>query len=435
MKIGLKGMHAVLLLSLFCSVMIAQAQDSRAVQDVKAFVSKFEEGDTLFNQKKYAEAATALAAGHELYQRAQRRDAEVGRTDMTIKVGSFPAVRYFGYGFGSNASLTETPSGVIEASAAGLHSALISMWQDAAILSGADKFPAAGALDDPDMWDMSEENLARVLGDVYRPVSSFELPVPDEEWRDVVYASRRAKLMAEFALEKYPAWKTDKPYMSLQTGGEMLADIQKKLAEAEPEYAKIAADFKNAAPKGAGEWLGYKIEDIDKAIAGANENGWVDWDLARDLFITKDYLAGIRKAVAPMYAEEGKTVPSDALKPLEDKIATLKSTMEKNASRWKFPSGKHNATIEAKAAAAVKAKIPGATVLKTTLDSGEWIITKNDLDIPKYRSMGVLVLTKIPGQTKPWLVFTYLRQSYAGGGTYNPGGTVQDPSDIRIQAN
>jgi len=122
------------------------------------------------------------------------------------------------------------------------------------------------------------------------------------------------------------------------------------------------------------------------------------------------------------------------LKPLEDKIATLKSTMEKNASRWKFPAGRHNASFEAKAAAAVKSKVSGAAVLKTVLDSGEWIITKNDLDIPKYRSMGVLVLTKIPGQAKPWLVFTYVRQSYAGGGTYNSGGTAQDPSDVRIQA-
>jgi hypothetical protein len=430
MRTGSKWMHAVALLLLVCSVVVAQAQDSRAVQDAKAFFAKFEEGDSFFNQKKYAEAATALAASQELYQRAVRRDPEVGRTDMNLNPGTFPALRYYGYGFGSNASLTEMPSGAIQASAAGLHSAMVYMWQDSAILSGAAKFPAAGVFDDPEMWDMSEENLGRVLGDVYRPVSGFELPVPDNEWRDVVYASRRAQLMVEYAQQNHSDWKPETPY------SEMLADIHKKLTEAEPEYAKIAADFKNAAPSRVTDWLGYKIEDIEKATAGANNNGWVEWNLARDLFITNDYLAGIRKAVAPMYAEESKSMPPDALKPLEDKIAALKSTMEKNASKWKFPAeGHHNANFEAKAVALVKSKISGATVLKTVLDSGEWIITKNDLDIPKYRSMGILVLTKIPGQTKPWLVFTYLRQSYSGGGTYNSGGTVQDPSDVRIQAN
>jgi len=68
------------------------------------------------------------------------------------------------------------------------------------------------------------------------------------------------------------------------------------------------------------------------------------------------------------------------------------------------------------------------------LDRSDWIITKNDLDIPRYRSMGVLVLAKIPGQSHPWLIFGYLRQTYAGGGTYNSGGTFQEPSDIRMQS-
>jgi hypothetical protein len=39
------------------SALIVRAQDSRANQELNAFVKKVEEGDTLFNQKKYAEAA------------------------------------------------------------------------------------------------------------------------------------------------------------------------------------------------------------------------------------------------------------------------------------------------------------------------------------------------------------------------------------------
>jgi hypothetical protein len=441
MESGFKRILPAVLVFFICSVNFALAQNPRAVEDIKAFQKKAEEGDSLFNQKKYSEAATALAAAHDLYQRAERRDPEIGRVDISLKPGTFPATRYYGYGFGPNASLSFTPNGAIEGSAAGLHSAMTLMWMDAAVLSGADKIPLAGALNDPPMVDMSEDQLNSIVGTLYGPVSTFKLPVPDDEWQDVVLWSRRAKLIVEYALQKYPAWKSGTREWSndnnkLQhTGDEALADIRAKLAEAEPEYAKLMSDFKNAAPKRVADWLGYKIEDIDKAIAGVKQNGWVDWPLARDLFITRDYMAGIRKAVAPMYAEEGKTMPADALKPLEDKVAELKSQMTSNASRWKFPAGKKNAALEAKVAAAVKSKIPGATVLKTALDTGEWIITKNDLDLPKYRSMGVLVLAKVPGQAQPWLFFGYVRQTYAGGGTYNSGGTVGDPSSVRIQLN
>ena len=106
-----------------------------------------------------------------------------------------------------------------------------------------------------------------------------------------------------------------------------------------------------------------------------------------------------------------------------------------NAGKWKFPTGKpRNAAIEAKAAAAVKSRFPGASILKTGLDSGEWSITKNYLGIPSYRSMAVLVLAKVPGQSYNCLVFHYLRQNYSGGGTYSAGGTVGEPYDIRFQA-
>ena len=441
MKFGLKRLMFVVVFSVLGNAMLAGAQESRAVQDVKAFYAKFKEADGLFNNKSYGPAATALAAAHDLYQRAERRDAEVGRTDLSAKVGEFPALRYYGYGFGTNASLSETPNGEIKGSAAGFHSAMNDMWMDAAILSGADKFPRSGAFNDPPIVEMSESELNSVMSMLYGPVSTLKLPVPDDEWRNVVHWSRRALLMVDYALQKYPEWKTGTRSWSnnnskLQhTGDEALADIKAKLAEAEPEYAKIASDFKNAAPKRAGEWLGYKIEDIDKAIAGVKKNGWVPWQLARDLFVTKDYLSGIKKAVAPMYAEEGKTMPADALKPLEDKIANLKSLMASSASRWKFSAGQKNAAFESKAGAAIKSSVPGATILKSRLDSGTWVITKNDLGIPTYRSMGVLVLAKVPGQSQPWLFFGYIRQDYAGGGTYSSTGTYSGTYDIRVQSN
>jgi hypothetical protein len=443
MKSSLKRFSAVVLLFAVCNALMALAQDynPKAIEDFKAFVAKSEEGDKLFNQKQYAEAATTLAAAHELYERGNRRQPDAARMDISIKPGQFPALRYYGYGFGSNPSLSETPAGAITGSVAGLQSAMGDMWQDAAILGGMDKFPRAAFSDAP-LVEVSEEELNSLAETLYGPVSRLKLPVPDREWRDVVLWSRRAQLVIEYILQKYPQWKTGTRQWgsfggSFQhTGNEFLADIKAKLAEAEPEYAKIVSDAKNAAPKGAKDWIGYKIEDIDKAIASVKKAGWVEWTLARDLYITKDYVSDIRKSVAKMYANDGKEMPADALKPLEDKVAALKSAMNEGATKWKFPTGKpHNATIEAKAAASVKSRFPGATILKTGMDGSEWIITKNDLGIPRYRSLGVLVLAKIPGQSSPWLVFGYFRQTYTGGGTYSSGGTFEAPSDIRFEAN
>jgi hypothetical protein len=439
----MRRLGLAVLVVVFAGCVAASAQDGynpRAVEDIKAFMAKSEEGDSLFHQKKYAEAAAALAAGHESFLRAQRREPEIGRYDLSLKPGQFPALRHYGYGFGPIASLSETPAGEIKGSAGGFHAALGQMWQEASILSGADQVPNTFFNDAP-LSEMTEGRLNSLMSELYGPVSTFKLPVPDNEWRNVVYWSRRALLIMEYALQKYPEWKTGTKGWSrnnnkLQhTGDEALADVKALLAEAEPEYAKVVSDAKNAAPKGVKDWVGYKLEDLDKAIAGAKKDGWVSWNLARGIFIAKDYVSAIRKSVSKMYADDGKQMPADALKDLEDRIATLKSVMESGASKWRFPSGGgKNAAIEAKASASVKSRIPGATVLRTALESGQWVITKNELGIPSYRSMGVLVLTKVPGQKHPWLVFGYLRQNYSGGGTYVAGGTFNSPNDIRMQA-
>ena len=59
MESGVKRYLTVALVLVLGSVLTAVAQDNinpRAVEDIKAFFKKVEEGDTLFNQKKYAEA-------------------------------------------------------------------------------------------------------------------------------------------------------------------------------------------------------------------------------------------------------------------------------------------------------------------------------------------------------------------------------------------
>jgi hypothetical protein len=292
--------------------------------------------------------------------------------------------------------------------------------------------PLAGTFNDPPMVELSEEQLDSHVETLYRHVKSLELPVPDDEWRNVVLWSRRAQLVLEHALQKYPAWKNDQNH----TGDAALADIKAKLAEGEPEYARVTADFKKAEPAGFAAAVAEEVATLNKAIAGVKHNGWVDWVMARDLYITKDYFAARRPGLIALYTKEGKTMPADRLKPIDDKIAELKKTIDQNAPRWRFPTGKpHSAAIEQRAKNAVKAKYPGSTILKTALEGTDWWIAKTDLGLPRYRAMNVLVLVKIPGQRWPWLIIGSYAQNYAGAGTYDSGGSFAPPyDDVRIQA-
>lgn len=422
----------------------ARAQDAvnpRAKEEIKSFVQKAEEGDALFQAKKYPEAAAALAAAHDFYQRSERRDENASRSRVTLKPGTFPALRRYGYGMGSNASLDENPTGAIEGTAAGFHAAVLQMWMDASILGNLEKGPLAGAFDDPPLVEWDEERLESVITSLYGPVSLLKLPVPDDEWKNVVHWSRRAQLIVEHGLRKYPAWKTSKHHWSSNnnnlepTGDEVLKDLTAKLAEGEPEYEKVVAEFRNAEPSDVARVLKDDLDTLNGALASVKQNGWLDWVLARDLYLSKDYLAERRKRLVPLYTAEGKTLPADKLKPIEEKVAELQSAIEQNASRWKFPAAKpHDPALEARARDGVKAKFPGATILKTALDGTDWTIVKNDIGLPRYRTRGVLVLVQIPGQKWPWLIFGSLDQSYAGGGTYNPGGTFAPPySQVRLQ--
>jgi hypothetical protein len=270
------------------------------------------------------------------------------------------------------------------------------MWADAAILAGLDKGPRAGALDDPPIVDLDDEEIERVVGFAFSAISHYKLPVRDDEWRELVLMARRANLLVEYALQKHPEWKTSQHGWgsvngNLQpTGAEVIADIKAKLAEAEPEYRKVVADYQKAEPRGFAQAMSFAAEKLDMALASVKKNGWIDWILARDLYISKDFVAGHRKSLAGLYAAEGKTMPPEKLKPLEDKIAELNSIAEANAPRWKFPADRpHNSAIEARAKAWILARFPGSTVLRTALDGPDWSIVKNDLGLPRYRTRGV----------------------------------------------
>ena len=418
---------------LMCAVMLqitsmALAQDlkgisPRAQEDVKAFMKKVQEGDALFNQKKYAEAAAALAAAHELFQRADRRDPQASGAWLDLSLKPYPAMRYYGYDSKIVGSLEADMKDMHHTTLSSLHGGALEMWEDASILSGAAQVPNVFFSEVP-LVDFTEEAMDREVEKHYDTVRRFELPVPDNQWHEVVKKSRQAKLIVDYALEKYPEWKTNtRNWVGQPTGESILAVIDKTLAEAEPEYKKLTSDFKTAEPAGFAETMNRYGAALNKAIAGVKRNGWMDWGLARDIFLTKDHLSTIRKGLIASYAQEGKTMPADKMKPLENKVAELKSAIDKTAPRWSFPPNKpHNAAIENQVKSAIKGRFNGVVILKTALDGTNWTIQKNEFGLPRYRERDVLALVKIPGQKWPWLISGSYHQDYAGGGTFNSGG-------------
>ena len=88
---------------------------------------------------------------------------------------------------------------VVHTTASSLHNASNDMWQDASILSGAARVPNVAFKDAP-LAEYTEEMLDREVESLYSKVNNFKLPVPDDEWYEVVKQSRHERRCLFFLL-------------------------------------------------------------------------------------------------------------------------------------------------------------------------------------------------------------------------------------------
>lgn len=405
------------------STLMVPAQDanSRAKEELNAFVKKVEEGDTLFNQKKYAEAAAALAAAHALYQRANRRDENIGGSWLTIAPQTFPALRFFGYLKGPEGSLKGEMADTIKETAAVLHNAAIVMWRDASILSNADKGPLSTAFSDPPIDELTEERLLSVAEELYREIRRVELPVPDREWRDVVVAGRHAQLIMEHLLQKYPAWRNKQiNWIGQPTGNEVLADIRKKLAEAEPEYkALVAAPVVRDCSSDAVTRV--HLDDLGKTRTEAEEfrPGLRDYYVSTLSDRKNVYLEA---ALSPSERKNwlGKS-PEDFVNCLNPALDGLAAIARKTLPDYKGPQGYTFGTpAEKNALLSAINDIRQAKVLKVGIKQANWLIDKNSLGIPTARYKHGVIWAQYPNRDDGFcrIFWVNIKQDYAGGGTY-----------------
>ena len=404
------------------STLMVRAQDNaRAKEELNAFVKKVEEGDTLFNQKKYAEAASTLAAAHALYQRAGRRDSSAGYTRVTIEPQTFPAMRFYGYIKGPEGSLKGEMADAITETVAVLHNAALEMWRDASILSNAATGPLSTAFSDPPMEELTEERLLSIAEELYREIRRVELPVPDREWRDVVVAGRHAHLIMEHLLQKYPAWRSKQiNWIGQPTGNEVLADIKKKLAEAEPEYKALVATpvVKDCSSDPV---TNVHLADLEKTRKEAEEfrPGLRDYYVSTLSDRKNRYLEA---ALSPSERKEwlGGS-PEDFVKCLNPALDGLAAAARKTLPGYTGPAGYTLGTpAEKKALLSAIDDIAQAKVLKVGIKEANWLIDKNSLGIPTARYKHGVIWAQYPNRDDGFcrIFWVNIKQDYAGGGTY-----------------
>jgi hypothetical protein len=405
------------------STLMVRAQDanSRAKEELNAFVKKAEEGDTLFQQKKYADAAAALAAGHALYQRANRRDENIGGSWLTIAPQTFPAMRFYGYLKGPEGSLKGEMADPIKETVAVLHNATIEMWRDASILSNAATGPLATAFSDPPLEDLTEERLLSLAEELYREIRRVELPVPDREWRDVVVAGRHAQLIIEHFLQKYPAWRRNQiNWIGQPTGNEVLADIKKKLAEAEPEYKALVATpvVKDCNSDAV---INVHLTDLEKTRKEAEEfrPGLRDYYVSTLSDRKNLYLEA---ALSPSRRKEWLGGwPEDFVNCLNPALDGLAAVARKTLPGYTGPAGYALGTpAEKNAIRGAIDDIAQAKVLKVGIKEANWLIEKNDLGIPTARYKHGVIWAQYPNRDDGFcrVLWVNIKQDYAGGGTY-----------------
>lgn len=425
-------------------VALGQAQEinARAREDAQSGIAKAKEADKFFLDKKWSDATAAFAESNKLLKSAAKRDDKAGAIEVIINEASFPGAMTYGYADELANGGNILPGGTgIKLSVTDLRHMLGSMGADAGFLSGSRKFAwdedSEAAEISQDTWDIFYERASR-------NVMKIELPVRDDQWLSVLKTLKRSLLFLDAAGQLQPELlnKKDQDF-SLKAGDEsrtladVIAEAKDKLKEAEPEWQKVAQAAANAVPKDFETTLNLDLEALDEQLKKVSETGFLPGSFARDVYLTKDYLTQRRKMYQKFYDEAGKAMPADALKPLENKAAQIKSVIDKNAPRWSFPTDKpHDATIETRVKSLLKAQYPGATIVKIALATPGWTIHKDTAQMPTDRARALWVLMQFPGEK--WLrcaIVDYI-QDYAGGDTYESAGQLGfGLRDVRFQTN
>ena len=302
----------------------------------------------------------------------------------------------------------------IKVTAAVLHNAALVMWRDASILSNADKGPLPTAFSDPPMEELSEERLLSVADDLYSKIRRVELPVPDREWYEVVVAGRRAQLVMEHVLRKYPAWRSNQiNWIGQPTGNEVLADIKKKLAEAESEYQQLVA--RGGKDCNSDAVTRVHLGDLEKKQRRQGVRPVCEAITCRSSMTGESLFEA---ALSPSSGRNGWRVPEDFVKCLEPaspdgrrRPKNAAAIQAREVTRWEPRKEALLSAID---------DIAQAKVLKVGIEEANWLIDKNSFGLPTARYKHGVIWAQYPNRDDGFcrILLVNIKQDYAGGGTY-----------------
>ncbi len=167
---------------------------------------------------------------------------------------------------------------------------------------------------------------------------------------------------------------------------------------------------------------------LDQALR--NSDGTVDDGVQMLLYDRPSWEQKELKYAKKIYADAGATMPTDALKPLEEKIAELKAKIEREAPTrsWEVPQHKDPA-LEAMVGRSFPTKYPGGKLFRTGMTYATWksiddtslvsIGTDYKLyrtEIGKYRFKNGRMLVKLPNQPFCQSRMFSVEQTKSGGG-------------------
>ncbi len=366
------------------------------------------EADRFFGQKKYDEAAaiyeTSIAA---LKDREMRRSPGQSGYQFPIGGGELPnALKYGGKEYNQAAK-----QGLDALSYSGLMTKMLEICCQ--ITGRKTSLPDVFLPDD-----------SRLVSDSYREIQETRLPVPNEQWPEVVAKLEIATAKLEGVLKRHPDLKNDlidKSSFPDVTGAKAIAEANQKLAQARPEMVQTGKAILSELPELVQHDLDMAIGDMDKMIKKIKAGEFIPAREADEMIGDRAvYLQKMKRLLDADYQQSGRqAMPNSVLQPLITKLDALRAAVDARAPLNSFPTNVfHDAGLEASLRKQVAQNDPKARVLKTAMVDSSWEITKNALGVPLYRRKSGYLLYKLPTEKWARLYLVTYQEDYAGGGSY-----------------
>lgn len=277
-----------------------------------------------------------------------------------------------------------------------------------------------------------------IIQRAYADAHTLDFPVPDDQWSGVVARLEMDAAKIQGVLKRHPEYQTgliDRSTWPDVTGDKAEAEAKQKLAQARPELERASAKLEKMLPELVQHDIDMTLEDIDKMIAQTRAGEFIPAREADQMIGNRaQYLKGLTTRLQNGLQGTDKTLPANALAPINAKINELQAAIDAQAPHNSFPAATgHDASLEAGVRSQLARSMPHAKILRTAMTGSTWEVFKNNIGIPSHRSKAGLVLYKTPGEKWARLYRVVFIQQYAGGGTYAQSEGASQYSSVRWQ--